>query len=129
MASWTDVVNYVRTRYEVLDDANGWLRFRLATEDGRSQQVAVHHVADGDGAWVEISSPVGWADKLDLRVLAEKAGGAPVGGVAVVDGIALLKHAAPLAEAGVREEFVRPLTLLVTQADALERELTSADDF
>ncbi|GLZ43498.1 hypothetical protein [Actinokineospora sp. NBRC 105648] len=129
MATWTDVINYVRTRYEVLDETDSWLRFRLDTVDDRTQQVAVHHVVADDGTWVEISSPVGWADKIDLRVLLERAGGSLVGGAAVVDGVALLKHSAPLEGLGVLEEFERPLRLIVARADDLEREFTSSDEF
>lgn len=130
VTTWTDVINYIRTRYEVLEDTDGWLRFRLDTNGGRTQQVAVHHVAEAEGAeWVEISSPVGRADEIDLRRLLELAGGVVVGGAAVVDGVALLKHTVPLADLSVREEFEHPLTVVVARADEFERELTRADEF
>jgi hypothetical protein len=130
VTTWTDVINYVRTRHEVLEDTGSWLRFRLECEGDRMQQVAVHHVADLDGAeWLEISSPVGRADAIDLRRLLELAGEATIGGAAVVDGVALLKHAAPLEDLSVLEEFARPLELLVARADRLEQELTQSDEF
>ncbi|HTI21397.1 MAG TPA: hypothetical protein VL652_10415 [Kutzneria sp.] len=130
MTTWTDVINYVRTRHEVLEETGSWLRFRLECEGDRTQQVAVHHVTDPDGAeWLEISSPVGRADAIDLRRLLELAGEATVGGAAVVDGVALLKHAAPLEDLSVLEEFARPLELLVARADTLEQELTQSDEF
>ncbi|MEU7474688.1 hypothetical protein AB0A63_01805 [Lentzea sp. NPDC042327] len=130
MTSWAEVVSYVRLRYEVLEEQDAWLRFRLDTEDGRSQQVTVHHLPDLDGAqWLEISSAVGRADEIDLRRLLELAGGVDVGGAAVVDGVALLKHTIPLEHLSVQEEFGRPLTLLVARADAFEHELTSTDHF
>ena len=130
MTTWTDVINYVRTRHEVLEDTGSWLRFQLECEGDRTQQVAVHHVTDPDGAeWLEISSPVGRADAVDLRRLLELAGESTVGGAAVVDGVALLKHAAPLEDLSVLDEFARPLELLATRADALEQELTQSDEF
>jgi hypothetical protein len=130
VTTWTDVINYVRARYEVLEETDGWLRFRLDTDGDRSQQVAVHHVSEGDGAaWLEISSPVGWADDIDLRRLLELAGTSAVGGAAVVSGVALLKHTVPLADLSVREEFERPLELHVASADAFEHELTRSDRF
>jgi hypothetical protein len=130
VTTWTEVINYVRTRYEVLEETDAWLRFRLDIDGDRDQQVAVHHVPDVDGvAWVEISSPVGWADKIDLRRLLELAGTSIVGGAAVVDGVALLKHTVPLEDLSVQEEFERPLKLVVARADAFERELTQADHF
>jgi hypothetical protein len=130
VTTWTDVINYVRTRHEVLEDTGSWLRFRLECEGERTQQVAVHHVADLDGAeWLEISSPVGRADAIDLRRLLELAGESTVGGAAVVDGVALLKYAAPLEDLSVLDEFARPLELLVARADTLEQELTQSDEF
>ncbi|WNV86438.1 hypothetical protein [Umezawaea sp. Da 62-37] len=130
MTTWSEVINYVRVRYEVLEESDDWLRFRLDTADDRDQQVSLHHVPDGDGVeWIEISSPVGWADKVDAARLLELAGTTIVGGAAVVDGVALLKHTVPLVDLSVQEEFERPLRLLVAHADAFEHELTEADDF
>jgi hypothetical protein len=130
VTSWIEVINYVRLRYEVLEETDDWLRFRLGTDGERTQQVSVHHLPDLDGtAWVEISSPVGRADEIDLRRLLELAGSPDVGAAAVVDGIALLKHVVPLEDLSVREEFERPLGLLVARADAMEHELTQRDHF
>lgn len=130
MTTWIDVINYVRTRYEVLEERDGWLRFRLDGPQDRTQQVTVHHLPELDGgSWVEISSPVGWADRIDLRKLLELAGGSAVGGAAVVDGVALLKHTVPLEDLSIQEEFERPLKTVVARADAFEHELTAADEF
>ncbi|MFT7841595.1 hypothetical protein Q5530_36130 [Saccharothrix sp. BKS2] len=130
MTTWTDVINYVRTRYEVLEETDDWLRFRLDTGDGRTQQVSVHHVPDEAGRrWLEMSSPVGRADAVDQGRLLELAGSSLVGGAAVVDGVALLKHAVPLEDLSVREEFEHPLTMLVANADAFEHALTRSDHF
>jgi hypothetical protein len=130
VTSWTEVINYVRTRYEILEETGDWLRFRLDADGGRSQQVAVHHLPDKGGAdLIEISSPVGWADRIDLRRLLELAGGAAVGGAAVVDGVALLKHTVPMADLSIREEFEHPLTQIVATADDFERQLTQDDHF
>jgi hypothetical protein len=130
VTTWTDVINYVRIRYEVLEETENWLRFELNTESDRTHQVSVHHVPDSEGqAWVEISSPVGRADAIELRRLLELAGMSIVGGAAVVDGVALLKHAVPLEDLSIHEEFVRPLILVVSRADAIERELTGTDHF
>ncbi|MCG8925924.1 hypothetical protein [Lentzea sp. CC55] len=129
MTSWNEIVNYVRLRYEVLEETDVWLRFRLDTGNGRTQQVSVHHVHESGVDWVEISSAVGRAGEIDLRRFLELAGVSLIGGAGVVDGIALLKHTVPLEHLSVREEFERPLALLVASADAFEHELTSGDHF
>ncbi|MCR6487534.1 hypothetical protein M8542_32375 [Amycolatopsis sp. OK19-0408] len=130
MTTWTDVINFVRTRYEVLEESDGWLRFRLSGPRERTQQVAVHHLPEHDGgAWIEISSPVGRADEIDLRHLLELAGQSAVGGAGVVDGVALLKHTVPLEDLSIEHEFERPLRSVVARADALEEALTKSDEF
>ena len=127
---WNDVISFVRLRYEVLEDHDGWLRFRLPTDDGRSQQATVHLLPDHGGvAWAELSSPVGWADRVDLRRLLELVGESGVGGAAVVDGVALIKHAVPLASLDIEDELDRPLRALVARADQLEHELGQGDEF
>jgi hypothetical protein len=124
MTTWRDVINYVRTKYEIMEETDDWLRFRLGTGE---QQVTVHHLLDAAGsAWVEISSPVGRADDIDLRRLLELAGTSVVGGAAVVYGVALLKHTVPLADLSVHAEFEHPLRLVVAHADAFARELARA---
>lgn len=129
MASWTDLINFVRTRYEILEQTDSWVRFNVPTNGGRTQQVSVHHVAGPDGAeWIDISSPVGWADKIDLRRLLELAGTSIVGGAAVVDGVALFQHAVPLEDVSMLG-FDRPFRLVVARADEYERELTGDDQF
>ncbi|QRP43690.1 hypothetical protein [Amycolatopsis sp. FDAARGOS 1241] len=130
MTIWNDVTSFVRLRYEVLEDHDGWLRFRLPTEDGRTQQATVHLLPDHSGvAWAELSSPVGWADRVDLRRLLELVGAEGVGGAAIVDGVALIKHTVPLASLDIAEELDQPLRTLVARADELERELGQGDEF
>ncbi|NKQ51396.1 hypothetical protein HFP15_00685 [Amycolatopsis sp. K13G38] len=130
MTIWTDVINYVRVRYEVLEERGDWLRFRLDTGDSRSQQVTVHHLPEHDGAeWAEISSAVGWADKIDLRRLLELAGSTSVGGAAVVDGVALIKHMVPLTSLHIQEEFERPMRSVAAKADEFEHKLSASDEF
>ncbi|ONI75315.1 hypothetical protein ALI144C_38770 [Actinosynnema sp. ALI-1.44] len=125
MTSWTEVINYVRIRYEVLEENDDWLRFRLDTEGGRTQQVSVH----AEPETLELSSPVGWADKIDMGKLRELAGAEKVGEVEVVDGVALLKHSVPVTELSAREDFEPVLKQIVANADHFERELAGTDDF
>ena len=66
---------------------------------------------------------------LPIGEMAELAGTAPIGGAAVVDGVALLKHAVPLSDLSIQEEFEHPLALVVAHADDFERKLTRADEF
>ena len=130
--TWNDLVSYVRVRYEIFRQTERTLDFDLPTSGGRTQRVAVHHVGDdgtSDGTeWIQIESPIAWADGVDLRRLLELAGESPVGGVAVAGGVAMFRHATVLSELNLAS-FDRPFQLVVTRADELEHELTGVDHF
>jgi hypothetical protein len=133
--SWTDLVGYVRVRYEIFQQTDRTLRFHLPTGNDRTQRVAVHHVpAELSGSlaegtdWVVIESAVGRLDQLDLRALLELAGRTVVGGVVAADGVALLRHTISLAELSLGA-FDKPFRLVADRADALEAELTGSDTF
>ena len=131
MASWDDLVRWVRVRYEVMaTDATG-LTFRLPTVEGRDQLVYVsHHVSSREPAagqdWVRIESPIAPLDAVDLRTLLRLVDAAPVGGAAAVGDLAVLRHTAPLGDL-TYAEFEVPFRLVTRTADELEQQLTGAD--
>ncbi|MEU7815122.1 hypothetical protein [Pseudonocardia sp. NPDC049154] len=128
MASWTDLVSYVRVRYEVMRSTDTELWFNLPTTGERTQLVIVRSVTgeDGDG-WAQIVSPVGKLGDLDLPTLLEKAGESVVGGVAAEEGVVVFRHSIPLHE-GELPAFDRPFQLVVKMADQLEELLTGRDE-
>lgn len=131
MATWIDLVGYVRTRYEVMRQTDNSLTFNLPIDGERTQTVYVHHVqVDGD-SWIQIESPIAKADGIDLRRFLELAGATVVGGAGVVHGNAVYQHAVPLDElqALSLSAFDKPFQLVVKVADEFERDLTGADTF
>ena len=78
--------------------------------------------------WIQIESPIAPAEDIDLRKLLELAGEAIVGGAAVVNGLAVYRHAVPLDDMSW-EEFDRPFQLVVSVADEFEQALTGTDKF
>lgn len=126
--TWIDLVGYVRVRYEIFQQTERTLRFHLPTSGERTQRVAVHHVEADGTDWILIESAIARADDVDLRKLLEAAGSSVVGGVVVVDGVALLRHATTLGDLPLTA-FDQPFRLVVERADALEHALTGADRF
>lgn len=127
MASWDDLVSYVRVRYEIMRQAQGELWFNLPTTGERTQLVVVRQSDGEDGhPWVQIASPVAKLSDLDLPKLLELAGESVVGGVIALDGVAVLRDSLPLEDAGLAV-FERSFRLIVETADALEHQLTGAD--
>ena len=130
--TWTDLVNYVRVRYEIFQQTDRTLRFHLPTEGERTQRVAVHHVpsevSGSDVDWMVIESAIARLGDIDLAELLVRAGKSLVGGVIAADGVVLLRHTVSLTDMPLGA-FDKPFRLVVDGADALEAELTGADRF
>ncbi|HEY0812318.1 MAG TPA: hypothetical protein VGE11_03475 [Pseudonocardia sp.] len=127
MASWDELVSYVRVRYEIMRQAEGELWFDLPTTGERHQRVAVRLVTGEDGhPWAQIRSAVGRVDQLDLVRLLERAAEPVTGGVVSEDGLVLFRHSIPLGDTAL-DGFERPFRLVVGVADRLEEELTGLD--
>lgn len=129
VASWDDLVLWVRVRYEVMAQDQHSLTFRLPTSEDRTQLVYVHHKGVVDGHdWLQIESPIGRLDDIDTRRLLELAEDAVVGGAAAVGGVAVFRHATPLEDLSFAE-FDGPFRLVTRIADQLEHALTGTDRY
>jgi hypothetical protein len=127
VASWDDLVSYVRVRYEVMRQAGDELWFNLPTTGERTQLVVVRRVTGDDGhPWAQIASPVAKPGDVDLEAVLRRAAQSVVGGVVVTDDVVVFRHSIPLEES-VFAAFDRSFHLVVEVADRLEEEHTGTD--
>ncbi len=129
MAHWGQLVDFVKANYQVTDQTDRMLRFEFSVGDRgeRSQVVFVWHVRAQNGDdWIQIESPVGELDKINLRALLELVEKTVVGGAAACEGFVVLREAVPLADMSV-EEFEIPFRSIPVLADRFEHELTGMD--
>jgi len=128
VASWDDLMSYVRMRYEVMRQADGELWFNLPTTGERTQLVVVRSVTGDDGhPWAQIASPVARVADVDLARLLELAAESVVGGAVATGGVVVFRHSVPLGDTPLHA-FERPFRLVVEVADRLEERLTDADE-
>jgi hypothetical protein len=128
VASWDDLVSYVRVRYEIMRQHEQELWFNLPTTGERTQLVVVRQVVGDDGhTWAQISSPICRVAEVDLMELLSLAGASVVGGVVAVDGVAVFRHSVPLGDANLAS-FDRPFRHVADVADDLEEKLTGRDE-
>jgi len=128
VASWDDLVSYVRVRYEIMRSTETELWFNLPTTGERTQLVVVRSVTGPDDKpGAQIASPVGKLSDLDLPHLLEKAGESAIGGIVAQDGVVVFRHAIPLHE-GELATFDGPFQHVVHVADELEELLTGGDE-
>jgi hypothetical protein len=128
VASWDDLVSFVRVRYEIMRQVEGELWFNLPTEGERTQVVVVRQVTgEDDHPWAQITSPIGRATEIDLNRMLVLAGEEVAGGAIVSGGLVLFRHSIPLDDTAI-DRFERPFRVVVEVADRLERELTGADE-
>ncbi|QJY45787.1 hypothetical protein [Pseudonocardia broussonetiae] len=128
MASWDDLGSFVRVRYEIMRQREGELWFNLPTTGERTQIVAVRLVTGEDHhPWAQITSPVGRIGQIDLALALERAAAPVTGGLVVENGLVLFRHSIPLLDTAL-DGFDRSFRLVVDVADAMEHELTGADE-
>jgi hypothetical protein len=131
MASWNDVVGVIRASYKVAVDEHDHLGLLFTIDDGGRSQT-VHQwrqtLVDGIEEWLQIESPFGRIGEGDTVAALREVGEMVCGGVATMGDLMVLRHSVPLANVDLNE-IQRPLRLVVTSADRLERRFTGRDEF
>ncbi len=129
MASWDDLVNYVRSRYRVEEESDGLVRLVFELGDRRTQTVMLWRMMlPGAEEWVQIESPIGDVVAVDLDRAIDRIGRTVCGGMGKAGDLVTFRHAVPLANLDPNE-LERPLELVTATADDLERTLLGGDTF
>jgi hypothetical protein len=130
MATWNDLVQFVRTEYQVVSMQPDEIRVELEFEDERSQvMIIVREILDRRYEWVQIATPIGLARNVDLYALLTRMGNTTVACGAVIMGDhVVLRHSLPLENLDINE-FVDPLQLIAGAADELESEFFGGDNY
>ncbi|CAM00442.1 hypothetical protein A8924_1507 [Saccharopolyspora erythraea NRRL 2338] len=130
MATWQDLIAFVRTEYRVIEDGDDELRILIEYEDGRSQVIILaHEVLDSSEDWVQVASVCGRVADVDLKRLLEEIGQTSVVcGAAIMGDHVVLRHALPLENLDINE-FTDPLTFVADTADQLEEMFFGGDGY
>jgi hypothetical protein len=130
MASWSDLVTFIRTEYRVSRVEPDEIRIEVEFEDERRQAVVVYReVLDQREEWVQIASPCGKAAEVNLLALLTEIGAtAVVGGLVIMGEYVAVRHSLPLENLDINE-FVDPLALVAGVADELEEKFTGGDGY
>lgn len=130
MATWGDLVAYVRESYDVIRDEPDEIRVRISFDDRRAQVVVIaRELLDHKEEWVQIATPFARADEVDLHaVLTEIGDTIVVGGPVLMGEHLVLRHSLPLVNLDINE-FIDPLELVTGSAELLEEQFTGRDDY
>lgn len=130
MATWNTLVEYVRRNYRVSDEKPNMVKMIFEVGDLRTQLVFLWAQTLGDGTepWVQIESPFGELDTVDVRAAVQAMSELVCGGIASMGTLVTVRHSVPLENLDINE-FERPLNLVLTTADELERKFTGGDRF
>jgi hypothetical protein len=128
MADWNMLCQYVKSTYNVAKEEPGLLKFVFSTFEGRSQMVLLVRQTMGNDEWVQLGSPIGKLDDIELTVALREADEYIVGGLVLSGDILALRHSVPLANLDVNE-FEEPLKAIVIAADAMEKKFSIIDAF
>ena len=131
MATWADLVQFIRTEYEVVARTEDEIRIEFTWEDEDRSQVMIisREVLDRRYEWVQILTPIGLARNCDLHRVLEAIGHTTIAcGAAIMGEHLVVRHSLPLENLDINE-FVDPLTLIAGTADNLESEFWGGDDY
>jgi translation initiation factor 1 (eIF-1/SUI1) len=130
MATWGDLVAFVRSEYRCTRVQPDEVRVEVEFEDERRQAVVIYReVFDKKEEWVQIVSPCGKAAEVNLHALLAELGETAVCGGAIVMGeYVAIRHSLPLANLDANE-FIDPLALVAGVADELEEKFTGGDGY
>jgi hypothetical protein len=135
VATWSELVRFIRSEYRVVRDDPEEIRIRLTyrldedTEPRAQTVVIAHEVLDRKEDWVQIASPFAKVEDVNLEAVLEYIGRTTVVGAAVIMGEHLtLRHSLPLVNLDINE-FVDPLELVAGSAEYLEQQITGRDEY
>lgn len=130
MANWSSVTEYMRSHYKISDERPDSMKLLFDVGDLRSQMVFLWRMSllDGTEEWVQIESPFGRLDSVDLRGAIEATRNTVCGGIGAAGELATVRHAIPLLNLDINE-LERPLLLVTGMADSLERQFQGGDAF
>ena len=131
MATWDDLVAYVRSGYRVVRESSDEIRIEVGFEEDERTQIVIltRAVLDGREDWVQVLSFCGRTDQVDLRrLLAELGNTSVVAGAVILGDHVALRHSLPLSNLDINE-FVDPVELLAGMADQLEEMFLPGDEY
>jgi hypothetical protein len=133
VATWRDLVTFIRREYDVIRDEPEEIRIQIRFGDDGTQRtqmvVIAREVLDRREDWIQIASPFAKVDQVDLvRVLEEIGSTTIVGGAVIMGPYLVLRHSLPLVNLDINE-FTDPLELVTLAAEDLEEMFTGRDDY
>ena len=131
MATWDDLVAYVRSEYRVVREGKDEIRIEVGFEEDDRTQIVIlaRAVLDAKEDWVQVLSFCGRTDQVDLqRLLAELGNTSVVAGAVILGDHVALRHSLPLSNLDINE-FVDPVELLAGTADQLEEMFIQGDEY
>jgi hypothetical protein len=131
VASWDDLVAYIRSEYQVIEDRPEEIRIEVEYEDeGRSQVIMIcREILDKREEWVQIASICGRVSEVDLeKFLTEIGLTSVVCGAVIMGEHVVLRHSLPLENLDINE-FIDPLNFVAGTADHLEEVFFGGDGY
>jgi len=131
MATWNDLVAYVKSQYKVVREGTDEVRIEVGFEEDERTQIVIltRAVLDDREDWVQVLSFVGRTAQVDLqRLLTELGTTTVVAGAVVLGDHVALRHSLPLSNLDINE-FVDPVELLAGAADQLEEMFLTGDEY
>ena len=128
MATWQDLQQYIKSRYQVLSEEPDTLRLVFDLGNGRHQNVVVAGKVAAGVEYAVIWTPVCDEAQLPAREALARNMGMPVGAFALMDGTMILRDTVLLKDLDP-DEFEVPFRALTQAGDMLQYEFAGVDSY
>lgn len=129
MATWQELVGFVKSNYQIQAEEVGHLSLSFSTSGLRSQMIHLFMEEDSLGnEWMTIGSAIGTVGHGNLESVLGLANQKICGGLVIVDDVVVVRHCAPLKNADP-DEVTLPIGFVANIADELEQIYSGKDVF
>ncbi len=129
MATWQELVGFVKSNYQIHLEEDEHLSLNFNTTGLRTQMIHLFMEEDSLGnEWMTIGSAIGAVGQGELEPVLKLANQKICGGLVIVDDLVVVRHCVPLENVDP-DEVTLPIGFVANIADELEKIYSGTDNF
>jgi hypothetical protein len=129
LATWDDVRSYVRSRWPITGETEGFIAIEFSTGDGRTQMTGVRLLHEGSELRIRLESQFAWEGDLDAVAALKLNGVLPLGAIAIDEDERLLYAYSMMLGTLDLDSIDIALRTIAVYGDKLEQQLSPADQY
>ena len=129
MATWDDVRSYVRSKWPITGETEGFVAIEFSTGDGRTQMTGIRLLQGGTEPRIRLESQFAWEGELDPVAALKLNGALPLGAIAIDEDERLLYAYSMMLGTLDLDSIDVALRTIAVYGDKLEQQLSADDEY